>query len=853
MWDLVLESEPVRSLEVNASLVTKYRRNAVWGMGPKSNRPRERFSGTLPLRHESDLNGAHPGLNIMKISIPLLVAIVAVTAGNFTAKSAALSPDPGWPRQRTNEQGRLVYYQPQVDAWTNFKNLSFRMAFSLTPKGGKEIVGVMEVEAQTDVNMDDHSVLIRDFKINEIKLPGMDPTKASAVEQTVRGFLPPDHTVVMALERLVASVEKSEAPAPVQVQNTPPQIFTSNTPAILLNVDGEGVRADIDGTNLGFFVNANFPLFYEKESPKEYYLFTGQQWLKSTSIEGGWAPAPKLPPDFTKVANDPKWTQMKTPILTPSAKGKPPTVFYSSKPAEVILFQGQPNYANIPGTQLSAATNTDADLFIYNPTKDYYYLTAGRWFQATNLKGPWTFTTEQLPPDFANIPENSPAARVLTSVPGTDEAKDAVLMAQVPTTAEVNPEAAQQAKVSYTGEPEFKPIEGTSLQYATNTADKVIKVGDLYYLCLQGVWFMSPSATGPWTTANSVPKDIYSIPPSSPVYNVTYVTQTTSPSGTVQSSYTAGYLGTFIAGAAVGAILANGTGYYYPPYYGYPVGGYPVYHPYPCTYGVGAYYNSGAYYGTSKSVYGPYGGTAATGTAYNPYTGTYARGATASGPYGTQSVAQAYNPYTGTYAATHQGSNAYSSWGQSVVSNGNKSAYTQHYSNANGTVATAQGSQGGKAAASSTKYGSSAAAKTSSGNMYATHDGNVYKNTGSGWSSYNNGSWNSVNSSANKNSASSQYNSSSSQSAQNQAKSAQSSSSSANKSYNSQSAQKSAQSAQSRSSGSSEADRASQNQQRGASESSRFSQSRSGGGGGGWGGRGGGGGGEERGGGGRRR
>ena len=225
-------------------------------------------------------------------------------------------------------------------------------------------------------------------------------------------------------------------------------------------------------------------------------------------------------------------------------------------------------------------------------------------------------------------------------------------MAQVPTTAMVDPKAAEQAKVTYSGDPEFKPIEGTSMQYATNTADKVIKVGDVYYLCLQGVWFMSPSATGPWTTANSVPKEIYTIPPSSPVYNVTYVTQSTTPEGTIQSSYTAGYLGTFIAGAAVGAILASGTGYYYPPYYGYPVGGYPIYRPYAATYGVGSYYNtySGAY-GVARGVYGPYGGAAA-GAAYNPYTGTYARGATAYGPYGSRSVAQAYNPYTGTYAAT---------------------------------------------------------------------------------------------------------------------------------------------------------------------------------------------------------
>ena len=179
----------------------------------------------------------------MKITTALVLAITTLAAGNLAAASkpneTAAPPDPGWPRQRTNEQGRLVYYQPQVDDWKNFKQLDFRMAFSLTPKGGKEIVGIMELQAQTDVNVDDHSVLLRDFKINEVKLPGLDPAKTSQMDQTVRSFLPPGHTVVMALDRLVATVEKSQqAPAPVPVQNDPPVIFVSNTPAILLNVDG---------------------------------------------------------------------------------------------------------------------------------------------------------------------------------------------------------------------------------------------------------------------------------------------------------------------------------------------------------------------------------------------------------------------------------------------------------------------------------------------------------------------------------------------------------------------------------------------------------------------------------------
>ena len=468
----------------------------------------------------------------MKITTSLILAVSTLVAGNLAAKSAPPPADPGWPRQRTNEKGSLVYYQPQVDAWTNFKDLTFRMAFSLTPKGGKEIIGVMELQAQTDVNMDDHSVLIRDFKINEVKLPGLDPAKTSQMDQAVRSFLPPGHTAAMSLDRLVASVEKTQAPTPVPVQNDPPAIFVSNTPAILLNVDGEAVRADIAGTNLGFVVNSNFPLFFEKESQKEYYLYTGEQWLKSASMESGWAPVPKLPADFSKVANDPKWAQMKKPILSPSAKGNPQrSSIQPSRLKSSCSRASQPMRTFPAPSYRSRPTPMPISSFLLQPS-EYYYLAAGRWFTAADLKGPWIYATPELPPDFAKIPQNSPAARVLVSVPGTDEAKDAVLMAQVPTTAVVDPKAAEQAKVSYSGDPEFKPIEGTSMQYATNTADKVIKVGDVYYLCLQGVWFMSPNATGPWTTANSVPKEIYTIPPSSPVYNVTYVTQSTTPEGT---------------------------------------------------------------------------------------------------------------------------------------------------------------------------------------------------------------------------------------------------------------------------------------------------------------------------------
>ena len=264
---------------------------------------------------------------------------------------------------------------------------------------------------------------------------------------------------------------------------------------------------------------------------------------------------------MSKVPQDKQWSALKKFIPpTANAKGVTPDVFYSDKPAEIILFDGQPVYAQIPDTQLEYATNTNSVVFVYKPTQQFYYLTAGRWFSAADLQGPWTYATPDLPSDFAKIPLSSPASAILTTVPGTDEAKDAVLLAQVPTTMTIKPNEAQaKAKVDYAGEPKFEPIKGTSMEYATNTQDKVIEFEGTYYLCLQGVWFMAPTPTGQWTTCMSVPQEIYTIPSSSPVYNVTYVTQTANPDGTVTSSYAAGYLGTFILGAATGAILAMGA------------------------------------------------------------------------------------------------------------------------------------------------------------------------------------------------------------------------------------------------------------------------------------------------------
>ena len=210
------------------------------------------------------------------------------------------------------------------------------------------------------------------------------------------------------------------------------------------------------------------------------------------------------------------------------------------------------------------------------------------------------------------------------------------------------------------------------------------------------------------------------------VYGTPYVTPGYSSAAVVTTAVLA-----FGIGIAVGAAINNsccGWGYSYWNCNWH--GGAVVYRS-NVYYGNSAWH--GGFYGSTATAYGPYGAARA-GSAYNPSTGTYARGASTVTPYGTQKVGQAYNPNTGAYAATHQTSNAYGSYGSSVYSKNGNTAYTQHQTTANGTVASAQTSAGGSAVAASGKYGNSAsAAQTANGNKYATANGNVYKNTGSGW------------------------------------------------------------------------------------------------------------------------
>jgi hypothetical protein len=698
---------------------------------------------------------AHRGTAIVIAAVfavtPVLQALPQTAKPAAAAKPAATQPltDPGWPRTYTTpSQGRLTVYEPQIASWANQKQLVAYAAASYQAKGAaasaKPAIGSLKLEAGSSVSMSERLVNFADLRITESNFPTVPKEQLREIVAEITKAIPVEDRVI-ALDRVLAFVDKSSiVPKDVPgMKADPPVIFYNTTPAVVVNFDGDPIWSPIEKNDLQFAVNTNWDVFQHAPT-RTFYLRNDNSWMTATTLTGPWTAAGKLPPSFSSLPATDNFAEVRKAVPGKSLpSNQRPAVHVSTTPAELILLRGAPSYLLVTGTKdLLWVSNTESDVFRLGKTGPVYYLVAGRWFSAPDFSGPWTFATPKLPDDFKRIPLEHERSRVLASVPGTDEAIEAVLLAQIPQTARVDRTKIEAPAVTYNGPPEFEDIQGTSLQRAVNTGADVIKAGAVYYYCNQGVWFTSSSATGPWQVATTVPAEIYKIPASSPSHHVTYVVVEKDDDDNdnwVTFAYVAGYTGLMIGwGCAVW-----GSGWYYPPYY---YGG--IYYPHFPTYGYSAHYNpwTGTY-GRSAVAYGPYGGMGA-GARYNPRTGTYARGAVAWGPYGASGVGEAYNPRTGAYGQTRQGSNVYGSWGSTAVVRGDDWATTNRYTNraTGNTTRVTRTDEGAAISRRNPGQGGGFVAAGDDGNVYAGRDGNVYKREeGGGWQKHENGGWSSTN------------------------------------------------------------------------------------------------------------
>lgn len=498
----------------------------------------------------------------------------------------------GWPRDMKFKKGVITIYQPQIENYENNK-IDARAALAIKVKDKAPVFGAMWFTCRTTTDKDLRLVVFDNIEVESLKFPEGDKEEVETLRKTMTEKLT-GQSLTISLDRFTASIEHLDVmhENDADYKSTPPKIFFETSPSVLVFIDGDPIVKEVEDTDFNYVVNTPFFLV-QNPKDKRYYLKGGVWWYSSDKITQNWKSIDNPPGDIKKLADEAFQGETTDLDSTTALLSEAPKLIVSTEPAELIQTDGEPKFEPVSGTELLFLTNSENDIILDIQTQQYYILISGRWYRTKDMTvGNWEYILPaDLPEDFREIPAKADIAGVRYSVPGTQEAKDALLENSIPQTAEVDRKKAN-VNVKYDGTPKFSKIENTSVSYAENADKTVLLIGSKYYCVDDAIWFVSSKVAGPWEVCVEVPAEVQDIPPSSPVYNVKYVYVYDYTPNVVYVGYTPGYYGSY---AYYGTVI-YGTGYWYQPWYG------AYYYPRPVTWGFGVHYNPWTGWGFSYGV-----------------------------------------------------------------------------------------------------------------------------------------------------------------------------------------------------------------------------------------------------------
>ncbi len=533
-----------------------------------------------------------PYRRICSISVFLLLLLVS------PLQSTELKE---WPRSVAVSSGSITIYQPQIESLEN-NIMKGSAAVAYFAEGKKDpVFGVAWFDSKVQIDRDRRIVQYETLEITNTRFPEENTKLAKEFRQAVSDGMK-TWELESSLDDLTTALaaikqEKTEA---ANLKNDPPDIIYMDKPALLITIDGKAVLQKIEGnSDYQAVANTPYPLFNKNKSGSWYLNGAENVWYQAKDVDGPWTFDTDPPQSLVKMVQDKakEYDQEEDSSETKITTENNPEIVVVHKPTELIVSDGKAGFEPLTD-DLLVMNNTDSRVFMDVKSQKYFIVASGRWYQADSMQGKWHFvTSDKLPGSFTKIPRNSKYSDVRSYVADTDEAKEAVMDAQIPQTAAIK-RGTVDIKVQYDGKPKFKEIEKTDLQYAVNSSETVLKSGKEYYLVKDGVWYISDSPNGPWKVSDHAAPGIGKVPPSSPVYNTKYVYVYDSTPEVVYVGYTPGYVGSYIYGPTI----VYGTGYYYSPWITPH-----YYYPRPATWGFSVSYNpwSGWGFGMSWSS-GPF-------------------------------------------------------------------------------------------------------------------------------------------------------------------------------------------------------------------------------------------------------
>lgn len=634
----------------------------------------------------------------MKLKFQVLSLATLLSVAVAFIPGAARAALDEWPLVLVRNGVTNTIYQPQLDSW-DYYTLTAHAAVAVQPAGAPQpTFGVIDVTAQTLINRVERTVYFENLQITKADFPSA-PEQGNAWAATLQVLLPQQASSI-SLDRMEANLAILEARQQAQglaLRNDPPVIIFSTQPAMVVPIDGPPVYRAMEKLSVQRICNTRALVLRDQTGKHYLHLFDG--YVEAPGLGGPWTICKSVPRDVKKAekqAVDAKQVDLLAGQpdpdngAMPSLKSTPaPVLYLTTTPTELVVTEGAPMWAFIPGTQLLYVTNTTSQVFKHLQDQKTYVLVSGRWFRAASNDGPWEYVPgESLPPDFTQIPDDSSKENVKASVPGTRQAQEAAIADSIPQSVKVDRQQTQMSPLpEYDGAVQLKPIDGTPLYYVQNCVTPVIRVDNqTWYACQNGTWFVATAPTGPWVVAASVPAIIYTIPVNSPMHYVTYVRIYSANTRYVYVATTPGYYGTVVTTSGT---VVYGTGYVYPAYVGTTIYvSYPITYGYACNpcwtpwvgwsfgFAVGWAMSSHWHYCPPAPYWGPY--------YHSCYAVHYnARGGySAWGPYGWAGSSGYVYHHNGSWSGVSRSSGGYNAW----TGNAWSSKYGHSYNSSTGTA-----------------------------------------------------------------------------------------------------------------------------------------------------------------------
>jgi len=273
-----------------------------------------------------------------------------------------------------------------------------------------------------------------------------------------------------------------------------------------VSIDKESRLVRLDDIQV---VKANFPTAGDKV---EQYL----QVIRANTESGRTVSLERIEANLAITHADAKGSAV--PL-----KNDPPTIYYRTTPAVLVLIDGDPALRPVEGAEgIDRVINTRG--LILKAGGTYYMPIADKWLTASAATGPWRLAASAPTPVQAirdAIAKDENQSQVDLMEETSDDVKGVLAEGRAP---EILVSTTPAELIVTSGQAQMKPVTGTQLLYVTNTTGDILfyLADQNYYVPLTGRWFRAKALDGPWTFVDGtrLPSDFAKIPQTDPKSNV---------------------------------------------------------------------------------------------------------------------------------------------------------------------------------------------------------------------------------------------------------------------------------------------------------------------------------------------